>query len=269
MQICTINFDTFWKDPKANIKFKEKLVKQAIKINNKIDTIVFPELSCTGFICDESNQNLAEELDGFCVTEIQRIAQENNVNIIAGFIEKSDNEKPLNTAFVVNKKWKLITTYSKNHLFTTVKEDEIYAPGKNLSVFELDWWKCWLFICFDVRFPRLFESYKQEWVECMFGLYNWLEGRNKKELFQAFSIARAHENQCFVIWIDRKWKDPNTGYTWSSAMINPFWESIENKEISTEELHFWTIDKKDIELISKTMPLQKSFKEKYNMKKSI
>ena len=40
-----------------------------------------------------------------CVTEIQRIAKENAINIIAGFIEKSDNEKPLNSGFVVNKKW--------------------------------------------------------------------------------------------------------------------------------------------------------------------
>jgi predicted amidohydrolase len=47
MQICTINFNTVWKNPKANLELKEKLIKQAIDINNKVDTIVFPELSCT------------------------------------------------------------------------------------------------------------------------------------------------------------------------------------------------------------------------------
>jgi len=266
MQICTINFDTVWKNPKANLEKKEILIKQALEINKAVDTIVFPELSFTWFICDESNKELAENIDGLCVTEIQRIAKENAINIIAGFIEKSDNEKPLNSGFVVNKKWELISTYSKNHLFTSVWEQNIYSPWEHLSIFELDWWKCWLFICFDVRFPRLFEAYKEQWVECLFWLYNWLEWRNKKELFQAFSIARAHENQCFVISIDREWKDPNTWYTWSSAMVNPYWESIENKEISQGALHFWTLDKNDIQTITQSMPLQESFKEKYNIK---
>jgi predicted amidohydrolase len=47
MQICTINFDTVWKNPKANLEKKEILIKQALEINKAVDTIVFPELSFT------------------------------------------------------------------------------------------------------------------------------------------------------------------------------------------------------------------------------
>jgi predicted amidohydrolase len=136
-----------------------------------------------------------------------------------------------------------------------------------LSTFELDWWKCGLYICFDVRFPRLFETYKEKWVECMIGLYNWLEWEGKKEAFQYLAKARAHENQYFVVWIDRSWEDPNTWYTSSSIIATPTWKDI--KETKQQIFHFGTLDKKEIKRISKFMPLQRSIKKEYNIKSSI
>jgi predicted amidohydrolase len=63
--------------------------------------ILFPEISLAGFVVDVSNQDIAETMDGYAVTEIKRIAQTYYVALICGMIEKNDNGKPFNTQFVI------------------------------------------------------------------------------------------------------------------------------------------------------------------------
>lgn len=60
------------------------------------------------------------------------------MNIIGGFIEKNKDDKPFNSAFVINKKGNLVTIYRKNHLFTQGDERKYFSQGEELQVFELD-----------------------------------------------------------------------------------------------------------------------------------
>ena len=80
---------------------------------------------------------------------------------MAGFIQKNGDYKPFNSAMVVSKNGELITTYSKNHLFSQCPEPVMYSVSHKLELFELEGWKCGIFICFDNRYPRLFEAYKK------------------------------------------------------------------------------------------------------------
>lgn len=261
MKICLVNAESAWKDKQENLKRAENYIKEALKLFPETQVIVFPELSITGYILDEDNKELAEDASWDSILAIKQLAKKYDVNIIAGFIRK-DGDKIFNSSMVVDKKWELITTYDKNHLFSSCPEPEMYNAWESLSVFELEWWKCGLFICFDCRYPRLFEAYKNAWVECIFGIYNWLQGRNKEDMFSAIIKSKSVDNQLFIAWVDCIWSDENASYTWSACISTPYAEDI--KITQKDIYHYAELDKQDILSTRDILPMEPSFKENYN-----
>lgn len=177
-------------------------------------------------------------------------------------VEKNPSSKPYNCQFVVSKTGELIARYHKNHLFTESTEPDLYCPGNELVTFDINGWKCGLSTCFDIRFPRLFEAYKQAGVECMFSGFNWVYGRNKPVNMESLVKARAHENQLFFVAVDRTGSDPNTSYYGTNIISTPYCENI-------AELNgiygFAEIFKDDIKTLSTMLPLASSFKPQYKV----
>ena len=210
-----------------------------------------------GFVTDPSNADIAEPLDGHCVTEVQRIAKEHNVALICGFIEQNDGGKPFNAAVAVSKQGDILAVYHKNHLFTESAEPDVFAPGAELVTFEFEGWKCGISTCFDIRFPRLFEAYKKAGVECMFSPFNWVQGRNKPTIMETLVKARAHENQYFFAAVDRNGSDPNTTYYGTSVISNPYCEDVAERQ---GIYAYAEIAKDDIVTLGEALPLAGSFR---------
>lgn len=262
MNITTVASETIWKDIQKNIEQTEHHVQEVLRLFPNTQVILFPEISLAGFIVDPSNQDVAETMDGYAVTEIKRIAQKYHVALICGMVEKNPEGKPFNTQFVISKNGELLAKYRKNHLFTEGAEPKVFTPGETLVVFDLEGWKCGLSTCFDIRFPRLFENYKKAGVECMFAGFNWVEGRNKPAIMENLVKARAHENQYFFAAVDRTGSDPNTSYYGTNIIVNPYAEDIaKHKGI----YGYAELSKDDILTISDTLPLSGSFKENYHI----
>lgn len=261
MNVATVASDTIWKDISSNLRQTEEHVKKVKALFPDVQVILFPEISLAGCV-DEGNQELAQDVDGQVVNSVKEIAKKNDVALICGFIEKSKSNKPYNSLFVVSKEGKLLANYSKNHLFTQGDEPKYYSPGESLTTFELEGWKCGLAICFDIRFPRLFETYKKAGVECVFLGNNWVEGRNKPAILEHLVKARAHENQYFFVAVDRSGKDPSTSYYGVSYISNPYAEDIARRNgiYSYAELQ-----KSDISNLGKLLPLSGSFKAEYKV----
>src|SRR3989344_5705682 len=136
LNVATVASNTIWKDKKKNIENTEMHIKELLRLFPKTQIILFPEISLMGYVVDDSNQEIAESIDGYCVSEIKRIAKENHVAVISGMIEKGEDEKPHNTEFVVNKEGNLLARYRKNHLFTESPEPKFYSHGKELTTFD-------------------------------------------------------------------------------------------------------------------------------------
>ena len=260
MNIATVASETVWKDVKKNVELTEHHVQEVLRLFPNTQIILFPEISLAGFVVDPTNQDIAQSIDGEAVSEIKRIANEYNVALICGMIEKNDEGKPFNTQFVVSKDGELVAKYRKNHLFTEGAEPEVFTPGGELVTFVFEGWKCGISTCFDIRFPRLFEAYKKAGVECMFAGFNWVAGRNKPAIMDHLVKARAHENQYFFAAVDRTGSDPNTTYYGTNIIANPYAEDTAKHE---GIYGYAEITKEDIVNISKTLPLGGSFKETY------
>jgi predicted amidohydrolase len=262
MNIATVSMDVAWKDTDTNIAATETHVKKVLELYPNTDVILFPELSLSGFIVDAGNQETAQPIDGELVQKVKALAKENNVALICGMVESNPDGKPYNTQFVISRTGEFVTSYRKNHLFTASAEPEFYCAGEKLVTFELEGWKCGLSTCFDIRFPRLFESYKQAGVECLFAGFNWVEGRNKPEIMKHLVASRAHENQYFFAAVDRVGENVGVSFYGTSIIANPYAEDV---AVHNDPYAYAEIDKQDIADLGSKMPLSGSFKQTYNL----
>ncbi len=260
MKIATVAHDTIWEDLEANLEAVDKHLAHVLENQPDTEIVLFPEINLMGIVEDDSNKQLAVSTEEI-LAKLAPITQKHGVAVICGFMEKNGDDKPFNSLIVVSKEGESLATYSKNHLFTQSAEPDFFTPGNNLSVFEFNGWKCALSICFDIRFPRLYATYKSVGVECVFVANNWVKGRNKPAILEHLVKARAHENQYFMAAVDRTGSDPYTEYSSGVTVVsNPYAEDIAERD---GIYSYATLDKKEIESLSVMLPLSDSFKSEY------
>lgn len=197
MKIALIQLDIAWESKKANLEKAEAFAQRASL--EKCDAIVFPEMFNTGFSMNVSV--IAEDGYGETAMALAGIAKRYNINLIAGFpIKTPKEEKGRNMAFVYDRKGTLTATFTKMHPFSFAEEDKYYVPGENTVTFDIDGMSSSIFICYDLRFPEVFRRVSKD-VQTIFVLANWPTAR--KEHWETLLRARAIENQCYIIGVNR------------------------------------------------------------------
>jgi omega-amidase len=212
-----VQYNPTWENKEGN---KDKIISLTAGAE-KTDLLVFPEMTLTGFTMKASE--FAEDLDGDSISFFKSLAGERKTNIVAGFIEQDDN-KYFNTLVHINKEGLVKSTYRKIHPFSYSGEDKNYNKGTEVKITEIEGWKTGLSICYDLRFPELFRYYALERVSLVINIANWPDSRI--EHWKTLIKARAIENQCYVIGVNRVGSDPKLKYTGCSNIIDPMGEEI-------------------------------------------
>jgi predicted amidohydrolase len=130
---------------------------------------------------------------------------------------------PWNSASVIDSRGQVLGTYRKIHLFSPAREHEHFAPGGSVLVVPLSigghtWQVCPL-VCYDLRFPELFRIAALAGAEIFAVGANWPSARAHH--WRALAIARAIENQAYVVACNRVGKDPLTEYSGGSIIVGP------------------------------------------------
>lgn len=221
MKIALIQLNIAWESKKVNLNRAKSFIERAAE--ERCDVIVFPEMFNTGFSMDISK--IAEDKNGETFKILSKAAKKNSIYVIAGFpIKLSNEEKGRNIAVVFDRKGNVIAQYTKMHPFSLLKEDQYYLAGNNPVIFNIDKTPCSIFICYDLRFPEIFRKVAKN-VEVIFVIANWPSSR--KNHWDALLKARAIENQCFVIGVNRTGTDGNgIKYHGSSLVYDPFGRKI-------------------------------------------
>jgi len=216
MKIALIQLNIAWESRKINYEKAESFTKKAAGQN--CDIIVFPEMFNTGFSMNLSI--IADEGIGETTSVLSELSKKYNINLIAGFpIKAPVEEKGRNMAVIYDRKGMLIATYTKMHLFSPAGEDKYYIAGNYTVVFSIDGMPASIFICCDLRFPEIFRSVAED-VQAIFVIANWPAER--KGHWETLLKARAIENQCFIIGVNRIGIDGNgINYPGASHIIDP------------------------------------------------
>ncbi|CAG9620548.1 Omega-amidase YafV [Sutcliffiella rhizosphaerae] len=256
-KIACIQFDIAFGNPEANIDKVYKLLKVAGE--EKPDIIVLPELWSTGY--DLERLNKIADSGGFVTTKLLKsAAKELGVHIVGGSIAKKTNKGIYNTMLTVNNDGEVVGEYSKLHLFRLMDEHHYLQPGKTDGMFQLDGEHCAGFICYDIRFPEWIRAHTTKDAKAIFVVAEWPLAR--VEHWRTLLIARAIENQCFVIACNRSGADPNNAFAGHSMIINPWGEVLAEAGVG-EEIITATVDLAKVDEVRKKIPIFEDRRPQY------
>lgn len=211
-----MQMNTAWHDPETNLSRADEMVEEAASRN--ADIALLPEMCTSGF--SMNLEMAAEPSDGLSAKGLAAIAHRHGINLIAGLsLRDKGEELARNCALVFDRDGSQVAQYTKCHPFSPSGEDIRYRAGSEPVVFSLAGAASSVFICYDLRFPELMRSVAES-VQVMYVIANWPAGRSRH--WNALLTARAIENQCFVLGINRTGTDGNgIDYDGGSLAVGP------------------------------------------------
>lgn len=218
LKITLIQSNLFWENKPKNL---EQFSKKIDAIKEETDVIVLPEMFSTGF--SMKPEKLAETMKGETVKWMKEQAQKKKC-VVAGSFICEENERYYNRLLWVNPDG-TYAKYDKRHLFSMGDEHNHYASGEEKIIVELKGWKICPLICYDLRFPVWARNKKEASYDVLLYVANWPERRSYP--WKTLLLARAIENQCYVIGSNRVGADGNDiSHSGDSAVIDAKGEVI-------------------------------------------
>jgi len=251
LTITTIQTNLHWEDKTANLQMLKEKINA---IDEKMEVVILPEMFSTGFSMQP--QLLAETMDGETVTWMKEIASNNKI-ILTGSVIIKEDDKYFNRLI-----WMLPNGqsgyYDKRHLFAFGKEDQHYTAGNKRLIASVKGWKINLQICYDLRFPvwsRQQSTDAEPEFDVLIYVANWPEKRN--HAWKTLLYARAIENQCYVIGVNRVGEDGNNIYhSGDSLVIDPLGEVLYHMK-DLEDIFTITLEKEKLEKVRTHFPFWK------------
>ena len=255
LNVTLVQSNLQWENKAANLQmFEEKIAA----VKDRMELVILPEMFSTGFSMNPAS--LAETMDGPTVSWMKHLAAAKKI-ILAGSIIVEDEKNYYNRLI-----WMLpdgqYGFYDKRHLFAFAEEDKYYTPGTKRLVASVKGWRVNLQVCYDLRFPvwaRQSNPLNSEMEEPEYDLLvfvaNWPEKRSHawKTLLQ----ARAIENQCYVIGVNRVGIDgKDIYYSGDSMVVDPSGEIIYAKA-DQEDIHTVSLDPEKLIAVRGKFPFLK------------
>ena len=151
--------------------------------------------------------------------------------------------------------------YDKRHRFAFAGEHEKYTAGQKRLIASVKGWKINLLVCYDLRFPvwsRQSPKHDREAgleYDVLIYVANWPERRN--HAWKSLLVARAIENQCYVIGVNRIGEDGSKIYhSGDSMIIGPLGEEIYHQE-HKEDVFTYTLQKEHLNEARSKFPFWK------------
>ena len=213
---------------KTTSNFQENLtyLKDLINLCEVESLILAPELALSGFSYDMMEE--AAQFSQKAIEEIKELSKDKTIALT--FITKKEN-KFFNTLYIFHN-LQIIHTQSKVKLFPLGNELEYFSEGneEDIKIIEVNGIKIAILICFELRFPQLWEKVKG--ADIILNPAMW--GIKRKEHYETISKALALVNQSFVIASN----SANDNMAKGSAIISPFGNIIKDDNKTILEAKF-------------------------------
>lgn len=250
-RIALIQCDIVLGQPEVNRAKLEAAMDRAARAAEKPDVILLPELWNTGYalteigrLADPEGQNSRAWLAAF--------ARRHGIHVIGGSIAENRSGQVYNTMLVFNRSGEEVAAYSKIHLFRLMEEEKYLQPGERSVTFDLDGLPAGAEICYDIRFPELTRSLALRGAKLLFVAAEWPLPRLNH--WRTLLIARAIENQMYVIACNRTGKGGGDEFFGHSMIIDP-WGEIVAEGGEAEEIVTGSIDLTLVDQVRRRIPV--------------
>jgi predicted amidohydrolase len=185
------------------------------------DIVLLPEMFDSGF---SFALDVTADHDGATADFLHTLARDLRVTVVAGRTVVGHDRRGRNRCTVVGPSGEVLTEYDKVHLFSIGREHEAFGVGTRVTSFAWGGLRCAPAICYDLRFPEVFRAGLAQGAECFVVVAQWLSARAAH--WPALLVARAIENQAFVLAVNRCGRDPNSAYPGLSMAVGPTGEVL-------------------------------------------
>lgn len=246
LKITMVQSNLFWEDKRTNL---QQFSRRIFDISEPTDIIVLPEMFSTGFTMNSAK--LAETMDGFTVNWMKEMALVKGA-AICGSLIIFENNKYYNRFLFVEPNGN-IQFYDKAHLFRMAEENKYYFSGSSRLSIDYKGWRIAPFICYDLRFPIWLKRTEKFDYDLLLIVASWPQKRIAH--WQALTQARAIENQCYLVAVNRVGEDANQiSYNGQSALYNPQGKLL--NELTNEEFETtFTIQLPELKTYRKAFPV--------------
>ncbi len=210
-------YDTGWRSPEVSLGRAHAQVRQAAAAGARL--VVLPETCAAGFTVAAAD---AEPLDGPAARVLATAARENRTWVLAGLATLRDG-RCYNSALLFDPKGDLVGGYDKQRPFAFAGEDREFSAGHGPMVCAVEGVRLTVFICYDLRFPQLFQESCPE-ADLAVVIANWPEARQAH--WELLTQARAVENQVYVIGCNRTGEAGGLAYRGGSTAFLPDGKSL-------------------------------------------
>lgn len=216
MKALAIQDEIAWEDKAANRASFEARVRGASPPPGSL--VVLPELCDVGF-----TMNAARAAEDDSRSWASALARSLGVWLISGLAVRHERGVS-NCAVVHDPRGDEAAIYRKAFLFTPAGEREHYIAGSSAVTVDCGGLRVAPVICYDLRFPELWRRAALDGAHCFACIASWPSVRQRH--WDTLLVARAIENQAFVIGCNRTGSDPNAAYTGGSAIITPLGDVV-------------------------------------------
>jgi len=233
MKIAAAQIACVLGDVDANLRKMREFSERAK--NEGAELIVFPEASDTGYSMPVI-RDLATPWTEGAVPALQKMAREFSLTVVAGVSER-EGDTIYNSQVFIDPQGKLIASYRKTHLFVLGSNDEgtCFTPGDKFVSVPFAGFTFGLSICYDLRFPEVARALALE-HDANVLLVSSAWPLPRVEHLRALSVARAIENQSYLVLANRVGIDAGVTCCGMSAIIDPSGVTLAAASGEREEL---------------------------------
>jgi len=245
MEATLVQANLTWEDKQANLTHLSALLDKA---GPGSGLVVLPEMFTTGFTMNPAP--LAEDMDGPTVRWMKERSSAGGY-ALCGSVIIGEEGMYYNRMIFVTPSGE-VTCYDKRHLHSMSGEQTVYSRGNKRVVVPYREFSFNLQVCYDLRFPVW--SRNRGDTDVIVYSANWPAVRSN--VWKALLVARAIENQCYVIGVNRVGENPDgTVYTGDSAIIGPKGEMFACPEPGAEGVVSAMLSMESLEKYRTDMPI--------------
>ena len=242
-----------------NLTHARELLTQAARKGT--DLAVLPEMFC----CPYSNRFFrayGEEEGGPAWSLLSRMARELRIYLVGGSMPELSGGKVYNTSYVFDREGRQIAKHRKAHLFDIdveegqrFRESETLTPGDQVTVFETEFGRMGLCICFDFRFQELAKAMADQGAQLILvpAAFNMTTGPAHWELLFR---QRAVDNQIFTLGTAPARNETEEYVSYGNSILVDPWGTVLARAGAGEEILLSEVDFARVPSIRRQLPIR-------------
>ena len=230
MKAALVQHDVVFEDPEATCAHLAPLVEAAAGQGAQL--VVLTEMFATGFSM-KAGRVAEPATGGVGMRFLFEMAAGTGAAVCGSLpVAEEIGSRPVNRFLCAFPDGRTVG-YDKVHPFSYAGEDKHYEAGSAVSTFHWEKTALTPFVCYDLRFSDLFWA-MATCTDCYLVVSNWPSSRQGH--FRALAVARAIENQAFVLATNRVGTGGGLDYTGGTIAVGPSGEVLAEAGDSEETL---------------------------------